>query len=272
MRLPTFRQMTRDFFDSLFGLDSRLLHTVAPLLRRPGFLTSEFTAGRRARYVPPLRLYLVSSFLLFFTLTLLNTDFSRFLVQNEPETAQTETAQAAAADSSSTDSSASDGNVNVDLESVDLGEAERNAFTRQLKRGLLRMQEEPEVFWSRVMGRVPVMMFFLLPVFALLLKLLYLRSGRLYMEHFIFALHFHAFVFLALLAVSLTDAAGNGWLDGVKGMLAYGSAVVYLFFALRRVYGQSRRKTAAKIGLLLFTYPMIGFTALLVVLLVTILL
>src|SRR3954453_15254567 len=45
--------------------DSRLWRTLVPLLRRPGFLTREYFAGRRARYLPPLRLYLIMSVLFF---------------------------------------------------------------------------------------------------------------------------------------------------------------------------------------------------------------
>src|SRR5262245_51891783 len=45
--------------------DSRLWRTIRPLLLRPGFLTREFLRGRRARYLPPFRLYIVASVLFF---------------------------------------------------------------------------------------------------------------------------------------------------------------------------------------------------------------
>ena len=45
--------------------DSRLWRTLAALLLRPGYLTREFLAGRRARYLPPVRLYLVISLVFF---------------------------------------------------------------------------------------------------------------------------------------------------------------------------------------------------------------
>ncbi len=50
-----------DFLDNTFCWDNKLLRTVEPLVRQPGFLTQEFMAGRRVRYVHPLRLFLFSS-------------------------------------------------------------------------------------------------------------------------------------------------------------------------------------------------------------------
>ncbi len=50
-----------DFLDNTFCWDNKLLRTLWPLLRQPGFLTREFMAGRRVRYVHPLRLFLFTS-------------------------------------------------------------------------------------------------------------------------------------------------------------------------------------------------------------------
>jgi hypothetical protein len=51
-------------FESISHADSRLWRTLWLLFARPGFLTREFFAGRRARYLPPFRLYLVLSVIL----------------------------------------------------------------------------------------------------------------------------------------------------------------------------------------------------------------
>jgi len=58
-------------FEGLTHADSRLWRTLWPLLARPGFLTREFFAGRRQRYLPPFRLYIVVSLLFFIVLALL---------------------------------------------------------------------------------------------------------------------------------------------------------------------------------------------------------
>ncbi len=58
-------------FEGLTHADSRLWRTLWPLLARPGLLTREFFAGRRQRYLPPFRLYIVVSLLFFVVVTLL---------------------------------------------------------------------------------------------------------------------------------------------------------------------------------------------------------
>ena len=60
------RQILEDFASHHFGFDSKFLHSIVPLLFRPGFLTNEYCAGREERYVKPFRLYLFSSVLFFF--------------------------------------------------------------------------------------------------------------------------------------------------------------------------------------------------------------
>jgi len=51
--------------EDLTHADSRLWRTLAALLFKPGYLTAQFLAGRRASYLPPVRLYLVLSVLFF---------------------------------------------------------------------------------------------------------------------------------------------------------------------------------------------------------------
>lgn len=67
--VPTLAEVVGDAITSIFNLDSRLWRTVTSLFFKPGMLTREFLAGRRARYVPPLRLYLVLSVLTFLVLS-----------------------------------------------------------------------------------------------------------------------------------------------------------------------------------------------------------
>lgn len=55
-----------EFFGNHFGLDTKFFHSIVPLLFQPGFLTREYCAGRRERYIKPLRLYLFCSILFFF--------------------------------------------------------------------------------------------------------------------------------------------------------------------------------------------------------------
>jgi hypothetical protein len=69
-RLPTFPQFMREATGRYIAYDGKYWKTLAALLFRPGFLTREYLAGRRQRYIGPARLFLVSSLVLFATLRL----------------------------------------------------------------------------------------------------------------------------------------------------------------------------------------------------------
>ena len=59
--------MLHDVADTIFNIDSRIFRTLLPLYFRPGYLSNEYFAGRRVRYVTPFRLYFflsVAAFLL----------------------------------------------------------------------------------------------------------------------------------------------------------------------------------------------------------------
>lgn len=61
-----------DFFDSVFNLDSRTFRTLWPLLAKPGYLSMEYFAGRRMRYVTPLRLYVFLSVIAFLAVSMVS--------------------------------------------------------------------------------------------------------------------------------------------------------------------------------------------------------
>lgn len=87
------------------------------------------------------------------------------------------------------------------------------------------------------------LIFFLLPVFALLLKLLYLRKGFFYSEHLVFSIYYYNFVYLAAsVQLLLSMVPGLAWLATLLGFWI----VFYLVFAMKRVYGQSWGKTIMK--------------------------
>ncbi|MEM6810469.1 MAG: DUF4286 family protein [Pseudomonadota bacterium] len=70
-RLISLGELIRDAFGDMFELDSRLWRTLIPLVAKPGHLTAEYLRGRRARFMPPFRMYLVLSFLFFLLSTML---------------------------------------------------------------------------------------------------------------------------------------------------------------------------------------------------------
>lgn len=130
----------------------------------------------------------------------------------------------------------------------------------------LRNIETADEDWSRLSRRffslLPPVLFVLVPVFALLLKVLYLRSGRLYMEHLVVALHAHSFVGLATLVVLALQGLGaalpdTGILQGATGMLAGLSILwipVHLLLLQWRVYAQGWLWSMVKFSILGVTY------------------
>ncbi|MFQ5634318.1 MAG: DUF3667 domain-containing protein [Gammaproteobacteria bacterium] len=94
---------------------------------------------------------------------------------------------------------------------------------------------------------------------GLVMKLLYPLSGRYYVEHLLFFLHYHAFGFLLLTLLILCVELGQAiaWLTTPMQLATIAGSVylpVYLFVAMRRVYGQGRTATSVKYLLLALAY------------------
>jgi hypothetical protein len=66
-----FGSILGDFADTVLNWDSRLPRTLWPLLVRPAFLTREYFAGRRVRYVSPVRLFVTLAIITFFVAQLM---------------------------------------------------------------------------------------------------------------------------------------------------------------------------------------------------------
>jgi hypothetical protein len=129
-----------------------------------------------------------------------------------------------------------------------------------------------------VYENVPKMMFIFLPLIALVMFMLYLGSGRYYVEHLLFFVHYHSFFFLAGIGILLLDNLATWFVgtraesafDVVESILGFGLIVYvpyYLYRAMRRVYGQGRVVTLVKysllgIGYLFFmTLTLVGLVA-----------
>jgi hypothetical protein len=120
-------------------------------------------------------------------------------------------------------------------------------------------------FGRAVYENIPKMMFIFLPLIAALMFVLYLGSGRYYVEHLLFFVHFHAFFFLCGIVVVVLDRtstlfAGNAFGSGLEKVEGALVAVLvfyvpyYLYRAMRRVYGQGRVVTLLKYSLLQVGY------------------
>ena len=96
-RLISLWELISEAFGDLLEIDSRLWRTLIPLLARPGRLTRDYLEGRRARYMPPFRTYLVLSVIFFVVAFFDPRDDLSLLFEPEPEPTPEEIAEKAAA-------------------------------------------------------------------------------------------------------------------------------------------------------------------------------
>jgi hypothetical protein len=245
-------------------LESKLFRTLWVLLRRPGLLTAEYMAGRRQRYLRPLRLYLALSLVFFLVLSLTSKNIVNVQRHAQAVASHLSAAEAkarAAAGSSATasvpapkDKTEGQG-VAVQFETGD-NDSTGNAF---LDEKVKRFSQLSDADKSKAMSQsleqgAPYAIFVLMPVFAALLKLLYLGSGRTYGEHFVFALHAQAFTYLVLLIGRLKELPFLKPAEDAVIVAILITLVVYLYRAMRRFYLSSRWPTLLRMSVLLSIY------------------
>jgi hypothetical protein len=123
----------------------------------------------------------------------------------------------------------------------------RAAERRRAQLGHLPPREAVRAALSDLLNYAPHATFLMLPIFALMLKLLYIRRDRYYAEHFVFALHTHAFFFVMFLLILISP-----W--GRLDMLLALWMMVYVWLAMKRVYRQGWFRTTVKWWILGFAY------------------
>jgi len=255
-RLITLGELLRDAFGDLLELDSRLWRTLIPLAVRPGRLTADYLRGRRARYMPPFRTYLVLS-LLFFVCAFFDPQHQfGILLEADPGTT------AAAAPDAALPGTPPGSKCELTADELSLPPwLARRLTPQRLEQACEHIARDNDALLERLLDNVPIGLYVLLPLIALVLKLLYPLARRYYVEHLLFVVHFHAFLFLALtlqLPVArlgdLLPAAGNV----IVSLLIPLYIPVYLYKALRRVYGQGHLLTVPKYVLLVAAYTVIS--------------
>jgi len=327
-----FSSIVGDFLDSVFELDSRILRTIGPLLFKPGYLTLEYFAGRRVRYVSPVRLFVFLSIVAFFAAQL-RFDIDKddgFIVSDQDGQASSEIAglqrattvaeverlrdEAIAQITEARAEVAGVPGAGVAMDVAEKGiaaearrriedirraeaegkpvdvpppveeatmsfngepwDAEKNPLKAEwlgdaanawlngqagkAKENFERIQKDPNLLKDAFLSTVPTTLIVLLPLFALLLKVMYLFKRRLYMEHLIVALNSHAFLCGMLLLVISVDAlaewtAGLAWLATPLGWLETLLVLwmpLYLLLMQKRVYRQGWIMTLLKYWLL----------------------
>ena len=253
-RIPSLAALLGELVDGLYNLDSRVWRSLLWLVGRPGGLTREYLAGRRARYLPPLRLYLVASLAFFVSDALLDDGDSLPLrIVVDPSALETVAPEPPPGD----------GVAGALPDELTLQDRLEQAFQSSAADG-------GRALGAALDARLPLIMFLVSPIMAALFKLAYPR--RRYMEHLFFLLHLHAFYYLAMvLTEGIGAMVGALGAEGVMPVLlvaVWGYGVYYAYRALGNVYEQGRAVTVAKMLALSIGY---GFVLLLVFLVGTVL-
>ena len=269
MQVPTLPEFAREAAGRYVALDGKLWRTLGSLLFRPGLLTREYLAGRRRRFVRPFRLYLGTSLFCFLVAGIalpsaqVSTDATSPGAGDGNPAGQRRGPVPREAGALRGQAERSDRDA-VELGFAGLPEALQPAgeIVRERIQRFVRLPDAERMnqIQAGMRRNAPYAMFVLVPAFALLLVFAYPRRRRslqrpgLYGEHLVFAVHNHAFLFVALTLITLLPGpfAAAFWLW----------VIAYFVLALRRVYGGSWSGTVAR-GFALFALyvPLVAIMA-----------
>lgn len=298
---PTFWEFVHEFITHYVALEGKLWKTLLLLFFKPAELTREYRAGRKLRYISPLRLYITASFLFFLVVKVAGLgDNIKVNVKADPaakaevtaalQEAKTEvlSSMAAARDEieKSTQSDAQKDKQKAELAQAKaiiegtadkaisvVGADEQPAVKSENVDGAAKLNfncepNETACYWFKqrlkkwegrkdadvirelkagAISNVPYALFMLLPLFALMTKVIYVRRGMYFGEHMVYALHIHAFTFFALLLMALTPETVSG--------LVFVTVMIYYFVAMQRFFGGRWWANVIRYGIVGTIYP-----------------
>lgn len=300
-RRQTLGELFSNFISSFWSYEGKFFLTSKYLITRPGFLATEYNAGRRESYYHPARMYVFISFVFFLLLfSLPDTDAdeeeeeeakkemtsedlrdlkeslkeagltsSRYYNDSIWSEIQKDLEKEAKADSAkgkkkSKRNFSLNGSEYKSLAEYDsiqnaLPEDKRDGwFERRLNHRSIELNNRykdgkdfSDDFGQAFKDNFSKVLFYLLPFFALLLKLLYIRRDYFYSEHLVLSIYYYNFFYLGgsvyLLVDQIPVVQEFTW---VIGLWIY----FYFLFAMKRVYQQSWKKTIAKFVLFSFAF------------------
>ncbi|HSB93447.1 MAG TPA: DUF3667 domain-containing protein [Flavitalea sp.] len=279
------------FISDITHFDGKFFQSVGLLFRKPGFLSKQYVLGRRASYLNPVRMYVFTSalfFLVFFAAFSatdmtsgldragrINNDSIEVAVANQNHRVDVPRKPPGAVSSEQSivvlDSAENDFLTKIktvpqyDSMQAALPAAEKDGWLKRLviSRGLMvnskysgDRKEIVRELVDHFLHTLPYILFISLPLYALFLKLLYIRHKEYYYaDHGIFLVHLYIFTFIFFLVLiglsKLQDRihlGGMGWFYGLLVILG----IYYAFKAMRNFYLQSSSKTMVKF--LLFNF------------------
>ncbi|CAN5209332.1 DUF3667 domain-containing protein [soil metagenome] len=312
-----FGHMMNHAISDYFHFDQQFFHTLKPLLLKPGKLTIEYMAGRRAQYLHPVKMYIFISLIYFLLVFKQNNEIVR--IQNKPDTKEgliqaqksiNENKWIPAAQKKITRDEIQkkidllDSNKKETAVKKDPGRQNYSGFTtttsdtsyQQYVESQKKLPEAKQDGWFKryynkkafalnssktdikeligegIKHNFPKMMFFLLPLFALILRVTFWKNKKFYVEHLIYAFHLHCFVFLFLtiiMVVKMGIPVNWGTLLSWLNFLTTIAVLFYIYRSLRVVYHRSRLRTITKMIGMSFVYSFVFSICLVLLIIVT---
>lgn len=237
---PSVIEFARQFGGNYIAPQGALLQTLKALMFQPGFLVEEWKAGRRRRYILPLRLYLTLSVLFFFVLKITaSLHPSSDLIEVSPQ----------------------------DFERVlgwlqhsvwPVADALRQSLLGHVNDAQARYHQMGAMLYGKTVLRTALETFYyalliMLPLQALALKFTYRALGWNYGEHLLFVLNYTSALLVFMLMVLLMPWA---WL----GLAVVSVAILHAEVSFRRIYGGIAkvgwRRLVLSLLNMLYTVPM----------------
>ena len=257
---PTAGQLFYEALENLFAFDSKFYLSIWPLLRWPGQLSLDVVAGQRAKFLPPIRLFLLITIIML-ALYSLSERIGRSWNDIEHLKKNEETIFVTNADST---------NGNTDLELTFSDYEAGNKLDKMydfvvihpevnVADGLKKL-ELPNTFWNRffyssflkltimkatdfknyIFSNFVLILLLFIPVVALLLKILYFyKKEYYYVDHLIFSLHTQTAFFVFVILEIICSWFLNEW----SYLIVFLGFPIYLLLAMKRFYKQKKRYT-----------------------------
>jgi hypothetical protein len=161
----------------------------------------------------------------------------------------------------------------VDSDSKKPKDPVENWFESRAREKFGESGDKAQLFFVALVSNLPYMVLACIPLFAFVLKILYIRKRIFYIDHLVYALHIHTFAYLATMLIVLITMGLNRTMPGVLAgwiiALLWCTFAVQIFLSIRRVYRQGWFFTIFKFFLGGFVYLIVLLMALAVTFFIT---
>lgn len=214
-----FKVLIFDVVGTMWAFDTRLFKTLKAIFFKPGQVPLDYVHGKRARYMPPFRLYI---FISFFFFMLMNITFkSSFKEAENQEGPGIENVISI------------NGSANgKEIDQEDVKKAEDI---------ITKVKIEKQYYISRFFSLMSWSLFILMPLFATFLWIMFRKYQRYFLGHFIFAINLHSFLFILFIIILTVNLIFPGKSSAYEAWLLM-LYPVYIVSGSRKLYG-ARWKT-----------------------------